>query len=238
MGFFDEYPAFYDTSKTAVHPSRLNKRYIALIRRNKHLLQGARVLDLASHDGRWAFAALKAGAAHVTGIEGRSHLIENARRTFVDYGVSTDRFTFIQGDVFEVLAKRPPDHDTVFIFGFLYHTHRHVELLSRICRNEPRTIIIDSACNPDTVPSIRLRAERVDRDGDAIPDLATKGGFTIVGRPSVPAIRLMVRRWGYGLRLIDWESIIRAHPGSVRDYAAVRDYIDRARVTMVAERMP
>jgi hypothetical protein len=232
MGFFDEYPAFYESSKTGAVASRLNKRYIALIRRNKHLLQGARVLDLASHDGRWAFAALKAGAAHVTGIEGKSHLIDNASRIFADYGILKDRFTFIQGDIFEVLADRTLDHDTVFIFGFLYHTHRHVELLSRICRGAPPTIILDTSCNPDTARSIRLRLEPVKHEGNAMPDLTTNDGFAITGVPSVPAIRFIMRRWGYRLREINWKSIVGAPPRGVVDYAEHR------RVTLVAQLMP
>src|SRR3954470_3000649 len=49
--------------------NRMNERYEALFAGNRDIFKGARVLDLASHDGRYSFAALKTGAAHVTGVE-------------------------------------------------------------------------------------------------------------------------------------------------------------------------
>jgi hypothetical protein len=50
--FFDDYPAFYASSRTAAFPARLGLRHRAIIERNRDVLAGARVLDLASHDGR------------------------------------------------------------------------------------------------------------------------------------------------------------------------------------------
>ncbi len=35
---------------------------------------------MASHDGRFSYAALRLGAAHVTGVEGRAHLVAHAIR--------------------------------------------------------------------------------------------------------------------------------------------------------------
>lgn len=55
---------------------------MAIIEEHREELNGARVLDIASHDGRWSFAALQVGAAHVTGIAGREHLVTDANKTF------------------------------------------------------------------------------------------------------------------------------------------------------------
>src|SRR5262249_22037325 len=85
-GFFDESPRFYETSETSTHPGRLNLRHQAMFGDNLDVFEGARVLDIASHDGRWSFAALKAGAASVVGIEGRPELVANANETFEQYG--------------------------------------------------------------------------------------------------------------------------------------------------------
>ena len=85
--FFDQYDRFYTTSQTSPFPHRLNGRHQAIIARNASIISGKRVLDIASHDGRWSFAALQAGAAHVTGIEPRRELIANAHETFAHYGV-------------------------------------------------------------------------------------------------------------------------------------------------------
>ena len=68
---FDEFPRFYETSETFAYPNRLNLRHEAIFGENKEVFEGQRVLDIASHDGRWSFAALKAGATSVVGIEGR-----------------------------------------------------------------------------------------------------------------------------------------------------------------------
>ncbi len=54
VGFFGKYPRFLETSGTASKPDRLNLRYEAMIQANCDILEGARVLDIASHDGRWS----------------------------------------------------------------------------------------------------------------------------------------------------------------------------------------
>src|SRR4051794_37170689 len=97
--FFNRHPEFLDTSDTAASRSRLNMRHLGIIKENQDVLRGSRVLDIASHDGRWAFAALQAGASHVTGIEGRRELIKHAQGTFRAKGVPEDDFRFIRGDV-------------------------------------------------------------------------------------------------------------------------------------------
>jgi hypothetical protein len=68
-GFIDEFPQFYSTSQTGAVPNRLNQRYRACLEWNEPVIRGNRILDIASHDGRWSFAALKTGASHVVGIE-------------------------------------------------------------------------------------------------------------------------------------------------------------------------
>src|SRR5260370_24927372 len=102
-GFFDQYPRFYSTGTVNAQPERLNERYRALIGSNEHLIRGKTILDLAAHDGRWSFAALKAGAQHVTSVEGRSHLVEFAMATAHEYGICVERYRFIAGDVFDHL---------------------------------------------------------------------------------------------------------------------------------------
>jgi hypothetical protein len=63
LGFFDfiaDLPHYHD--HTAPVP-RMNKRFEALIEPNKDVILGAKVLDLASHDGRWCYAFAGAGRA-------------------------------------------------------------------------------------------------------------------------------------------------------------------------------
>jgi 23S rRNA G2069 N7-methylase RlmK/C1962 C5-methylase RlmI len=71
------------------------------------------VLDIASHDGRWSFAAIQGGAAHVIGIEARDDRVTGVRETFRQYGVAEERFRFLAGDVFDVMAGEQPRVDVV-----------------------------------------------------------------------------------------------------------------------------
>ena len=80
MGFFNVYSRFLETSQTGASLNRLNRRHEAIFGSFPEIYVGARVLDIASHDGRWSFAALKAGAAHVIGVEPREHLIGDFAR--------------------------------------------------------------------------------------------------------------------------------------------------------------
>src|SRR5262245_5555061 len=125
-GFFDEYPRFYSTSNTYPVPNRLNRRHRALIASNAAILRDASVLDIASHDGRWSFAAVKAGARRVIGIEARDHHLANARMAMKEYGIPEERYQFLKGDVHELLLTIPPESiDVVQCFGFFHETMRH-----------------------------------------------------------------------------------------------------------------
>ena len=84
--FAEDYPRFMEVSELIPKPERMNERYEALFASNRDIFDGARVVDLASHDGRYSFAALKTGAAHVTGVEVRQSLVDKAQETFAFYG--------------------------------------------------------------------------------------------------------------------------------------------------------
>ena len=59
MGFFSTHSRFFESSVVGSWPERLDARYEAIVTPNKDAFTGARVLDLASHDGRWSFAAAR-----------------------------------------------------------------------------------------------------------------------------------------------------------------------------------
>lgn len=116
MGFFE--PRFYSTSHASPAPHRLNARYAAIIEANADKLAGSRVLDIASHDARWSFAALRARASHIVGIEPRTELVDNARRTLAEYGIDPAHFEFMQGSVFDLLGREGMRFDVVLCLGF------------------------------------------------------------------------------------------------------------------------
>ena len=91
--FFDAFPRFYETTQTHASAGRLNLRYEAIFTQNADVFKDARVLDIASHDGRWSLAALRSGAAEVVGIEARDDLVKAARENLAAYAPGT-RYDF------------------------------------------------------------------------------------------------------------------------------------------------
>lgn len=228
--FFDDYPKFYETSETAATARRLNLRHMAMIEANRDILAGARVLDLASHDGRWSFAALQAGAAHVTGVEARRSLVDNARKTFADYGVDSDRYRFVRGDMFRVLERQEFDVDVVMCFGFIYHTLRYGELFRGIANTKPRHCIIDTKVITDDKPLVWVNVNRTGVQSHAARDALSNRRRAIAGWPSVPALELMMGV--YGLQVedrYDWPALLEQWPDAQRNCG---DYRTGRRVTL------
>lgn len=250
MGFFDEYPRFYQTSQTSPLPDRLNARHLAIIERNTEHLQGRRVLDIASHDGRWTFAALKASAAHVVGIEPRQELIDSARATFREYGIVDGTYELWTSSVMEAIDG--VQADVVLCLGFYYHTRHHVDLLDKIERTGARFVVIDTEITPGqeelSLASANGEARQVfgnpyalqlirDEVGDqqmAFADSATRNGYTLVARPSRAAIHGMANHFGFRVSEFDWPAHFASHP----DHAAsMVDYAEDWRSTFFLERI-
>lgn len=230
VGFFDGYPAFYGSSRIGSQPNRLNARYRALIDRNRDVIAGARILDIASHDGRWSFAALHAGADHVVGIEAREGLVIRAREAMDTYAIAPDRYDFIVGDVFEVIATLEPySFTTVFCFGFLYHTLDQMAILSEIGRLRPAHLIVDTAVAASDKALIVLRYDDPEHEGDAVRRKADGPGPVLVGMPSRQALEMMLGNAGFSFEYVDWGS----RPGS--DWQFLEEYRDGKRVTLRAE---
>lgn len=229
--FFDEYPRFYETSQTTPDRGRLNLRYEAIFAENREIFEGARVLDIASHDGRWSLAALACGAQSVVGIEARPYLVEYSNDTLAQYGFSPERFTFITGDIYETLEKQTFEVDVVLCLGFLYHTLRYNELLHGIRSANPRHVIIDTI-SPSMLgnrPNVFVKPEGFVRESNAVADDYAYGDRTVVGQPNLKAIQVMARTYGFEVeRLSDWDGLVRDNPG----LEGVDDYARRLRQTI------
>jgi len=232
--FFDGYPRFYETSETSPYRGRLNLRYEAIFAENRDLFEGKRVLDIASHDGRWSFAALSVGAAHVTGIEGRPELVAAAEDNMKAYDISPDRYSFRAADIFAALADDDQHFDVVMCLGFLYHTLRYNELLFRIAQTGPEYVIVDTEVYPgEGTPLIHVRTEPVERQGNAVADDLTSGDHVLSGRPNITGLRRMLAAYNYPVvRTSDWGGLIRDNPGA----DGLGDYAQRKRVTVVGRR--
>jgi predicted RNA methylase len=244
--FADDYPRFIELSERTPEwqdhrkdrrdadeqRSRLNERYEALFASNRDIFEGARVLDLASHDGRFSFAALKTGAAHVTGVEVRQTLIDRAQEAFAYYEQDPETYRFVRGDVFEVLAREKFDVDVVLCFGYLYHTYRHTEFMYRLHNLAPRHLIVDTMVTLDRERSLRMIRERdVDDIRSAAQD-AYSVGRVLVLRPSVPALQMLLRSYGFEIEsMYDWKGRLagRPHVPGVEGYATGKRVTVRCR---------
>ena len=234
QGFFDDFNRFYGTSSTGASPARLNRRYDAIIAPNAATLRGRRVLDIASHDGRWALAALKAGAAHVVGIEARQDLVKHAEANLAHYGIDKSSYRFVCADAFEGV-RSAGSFEVVICAGFYYHTVRHAELFDLMERTGAQLIVVDTAVAPsvafrkEELPAssatytrpidgayfIQISIDQVARQSDAVEDALTRNRATLVGRPSVAAMEFIAGHFGFSVRRFDWAALLAAHADAV-----------------------
>lgn len=225
-GFFDQYPQFFETSKTTAFANRLNERHRAIIDFGRSAISGKRVLDIASHDGRWSFAALKADAAHVTGIEVREHLVQSAGDNLLQLGLRRDQFQFIQGNAFKALDEiAPGEVDTVMCLGFFYHVSDHMALLSQIERLKPRHVIIDTAVVADPRNIVLWQIENHDFESDA-SKTSDAQKMVLAGVPSRAALNLMLLSFGWNPQYYDWTN------AGIRNWTHIEDYQEGTRVTL------
>lgn len=235
-GFFDSYPRFFSTSDTAAAPDRLNQRHRALIESNASIISGRRVLDIASHDGRWSLAAHKAGAEHVLGIEARQHLVDAASDNMREYGVPAGRVDFVQGDVMVVLDQLESGRfDTVLCFGFLYHTIDHMPLFRKIARLRPSSLVIDTTVSLRPGSVIEVHDEGTDHESmAAFGDLESvdpgKPARAVKGYPSKEALQLMLKAVGFAnVRYYDWKA------AGIKRWDDLKNYYLGTRVTVTAQ---
>ena len=152
-------------------------------------------------------AALKTGAAHVTGVEVRQSLVDKAEETFAFYGQDPETYRFVCGDVFEVLEQEKFDVDVVLCLGYLYHTWRYTELMYRLHNLAPRHLIVDTMVTPDTEPTLKVVREQNAEDIRSAAQDAWSVDRVLVLRPSVPALQILVRNYGFEIEsMYDWRS--------------------------------
>jgi hypothetical protein len=198
--------------------NRLNGRYRTFLEPNAHRIKGKRVLDLASHDGRWTFAALMNGAAHVTGVEFRQELIEKAH--YIITPEMHDRVRFLQGDIFDVLPRmleQGKQFDIILCLGIFYHVMDHHRLVKLMAAFKANLIIVDTVLIDSADPFIKLRTEPSNRFRNAAPDFADQQEVPI-GVVSRGGVRLLARTCGYSLRYAEWKRSAVENPAGLGDY--------------------
>jgi len=184
--------------------NRINARYHAFIEPVASRIKGKRILDLASHDGRWTYACLVSGAAHVTGVEVRQELIDKSR--YIITPEMKSRTRFIQGDLFDVVPRllQEREHfDIVICLGIFYHVMDHHRLMMLMVAFKPELIIVDTGLVDTDEPMILLKTESSD---NFLNGAAIRGSRQItVGIVSRGGVEMMARTAGYSIRHHVWE---------------------------------
>lgn len=217
--FFDDYPRFLETSTMHASFERLNARYTMLIDRHRQLLEGATVLDLASHDGRFTLAALRAGARRVVGVEIDDVLVERAHANMAAYDVAPTSYEFVTRDMFRHFDELD-EFDVVLCFGILYHINDHMQLLSNIAGVQPKWIIVDTKISQLEGSVIEVRSPL----GASPPAL----GSQVEGYPSRIALDVMLASFGWDLEHLDWSA------SGLLDRPGNDDYRNGERVSILA----
>lgn len=207
LGFFDflaDMDLYADKADTV---PRMNARHSFLIEPFKEEIEGARVFDIASHDGRWAYAFAGAGAREVVGVEARQELID----LFDDYPNPelrarvelrcNDLFTELESEV-----AKGETYDVVGVFGIFYHIMDHFRLLTLVQALKPKVIIVDSEFMDKNWPMIQMQRENTGNILNAASQI--EGQKTaIVGYPSFKALDAMAEALGYDCVWLDWFSV-------------------------------
>ncbi|MBF4162001.1 class I SAM-dependent methyltransferase [Nocardioides acrostichi] len=219
MGFFDFLDETQDHKYAEANIARLNARFEMIVEPYRRDLEDARVLDLASHDGRWAYALSGAGAREVVGIEGRQDLIDQFESSY-PRGEIADRVHLQQGDIFETLptmVERGERFDVVAVFGIFYHIMEHYRLLKLIKHVGARLAVIDSEFIIREGPFIRIGEEETSKELNSIPHEQGQDRAP-VGVPSREAVERMADTLGYDTAWTDWSARRADQRRGLRDY--------------------
>jgi len=220
-GFFDDYPEFFNDESINSYPNRLNQRFHALISNNIPIIEGKRILDLAAHDGRWSFAALQHGAQNVHCIEIDNNAIKRGNEIMEKFGILKDKYQFTQGNLHQEIEKIQSNSiDTVFCFGFLYHTLQHMQLFNELKRLNPTNIIIDTDISRMLEPIIYIKTERANTPIESL-----------VGWLSQSALEMILKHIGYSFSYYDW------HKQNIENWEHLGDYKEKTRITMTAKKI-
>jgi len=218
MGFFDfvaDMPHYAEHDKPV---PRLNRRHSFLIEPFADEIEGAKVLDLASHDGRWCYAFAGAGAASVVGIEARQELVEK----LADYPDATlrDRIEMRVGDLYKGIdaeVEKGETYDVIGVFGILYHLMDHFRLFQALRDLKPKLVIVDSEFMLRPAALIWLIKERTDNILNAAPQYDGQK-VAVKGIPSFAAMNLMAESLNYDIEWLDWDVLPKEDRLGVADY--------------------
>jgi len=218
VSFFDfiqDMPG-YDGDRMAVE--RLNKRHRMLVAPFADQLDGARVLDLGAHDGRWAYALAGAGAAEVVAVEARQEAVDR----YADFPETAfkARVQMRCADLWEALegaVAAGERYDIVALYGIYYHVMDHFRLLQLIRQLGAPMVLIDSEFALASGATITLVMEDTAKPSNATPQIDNQDR-AVVGIPSFTAMKRMAEALNYTCHWYDDQNLFLDDQRGLGDY--------------------
>lgn len=222
LHFFDRYDRFGSSGDAM----RARHRYDAIVSYNYELFHDARVLNLYSGDGRWCMAALDAGAAYVVGVEPSRKSVEAARSIFIEYGIASEAYKFIDSDINAALKSTSAGLFDLILCSQAFELSDPRVFFSHLYRLGPKHVILDTSISRGDGPIMRFDFKM--RDASAPKGSRRRGA--IVAAPNHELIVFLCEYFRFGWRLIDWQAL------GITDWSGIHDYERGRRRTYVLDR--
>ena len=131
------------------HLECLNARLDHLLVKNQEYIQGKRILDVGSHMGTFAYAALESGADFIQGIDTEEKMIRLGKSLFQELNIEKEKYSMAVSNALEYLENvEEESFDTVLCLGMLYYTTEPYRLLNLMLRAAKETVILDTFTAP------------------------------------------------------------------------------------------
>tara|TARA_B110000503_G_scaffold143581_1_gene246009 strand:+ start:325 stop:1176 length:852 start_codon:yes stop_codon:yes gene_type:complete len=118
------------------------------------------LLDLGAGEGSVTIRALELGF-HVIAIDSSASQISELKKKCKDYSLDLE---CIIGDVFDVLSKKPMEHDVVLINSFLHHIPDYMLLfdyISKISKPHSQILTFQDPLRYDNMPRLSLLFSKI-----------------------------------------------------------------------------
>ena len=124
-------PTYHGSDIKAIHDTRWQMLEACLDERLGTAVDNLTALDLASHQGWFAYKMAQKGFSGVLGIDARESHVNDSTLIRDIYGL--EQLSFEQGDIHSQDAGHRGQFDVVLMLGLLYHLENPVGAL-RTCR--------------------------------------------------------------------------------------------------------
>lgn len=171
--------------------------------------QAFSVLDLACHQGWFAYKLASIGFASVLGIDARQSHVDDSN--LISSIFTMQQLSFQQGDIHELTSERLGKFDVVSMLGLLYHLENPVGAL-RVCRELCQNVcIIETQVVPGMsgfvdygsyqyVRPLKGSFGIIDEMGDTDGPEASVTGICLV--PSLDALMWLLEKVGFSSAVV------------------------------------